>query len=1383
MIFISHSSKDQDAAAALHARLLARDYDPSQIFLDSDVDSGFAAGELWQQVLYARLKDCRALIVLCTQNWLDSKWCFAELIYAKASGKEIFPVVLEECDFRGVLDQHQAVMVHRDGDAAYERLWRALDTRHLGPRDDFGWPPKGGDGCPFPGLLSFDERYAGVYFGREPETQAVLEELRKMRANGEPRLLMITGGSGSGKSSLLKAGVLPQLTHKSSGTEWLVLPVLRYGQAASPQHTVFDQLAMNVAPSDWKTLRDTLAGPEAAKAFVDATRDLAVARGSPEATVLLPIDQFEELLAPAAGSDANAFLRFLHEVFACANGRLLAIGTLRSDHLDVYERHPHALTTPYFQPWRLGPFPRERVRDVIVKPAARAGVEVTPDLLARLERDTPTSESLPLLAFTLEKLYRRYAADRKLELQEYEDLGGMEGAIQKSADAIALAPDALEAVRLMFVKHLASVNDKDEVVRVTARWSDVPEAAKPALEKFVDDRLLVRNAGSLEVAHEALFRAWPALKMWLHGAADILRWRRDVQRDRADPKWSGLRPAQLAVARPWLRHRRSELTDEEVRWIRKGIRRERMQRAAVAAVAVIVLAFGVYAWIQKRAADRESQVALGRFLASQSVEVAANTPLNSGLALLLAIEGYRRAPSAVTALPLRSAMAVTPLPIARLRHGGEVSVVAFSPDGRLLATGEKTGRVRVWDVAARTQLATMALDRRVTNVFWRPGSERLVAVASARRELVFWDWRAKRVLDRTDLPEQSQMIPADHPDRWLLQLNAGNLMRWGSESAPLSVTTGLQPSVPAAATRSGGHLATTVVDHAWRLHRLRPLGWRLYLLDTTTGRAIAAPLVIRDGPLSAVAFRPDGRAVAVATTRGTTRVWDWQRNVVETTYKGVVPQEIVFSPDGKLVAQIGAQFGTSLRVWDVLTGRDIFSLDSKWGVGSQFTWTRFSDDGRHLIACLGDSAVRVFYVSPEQTVLPVLRFTSEATVLDMDVDRTGKLAAVGSGDGWATVWSLEPGHSARHFSGAAGPISSSDGSVVALFGPHSRVVDVGSGKTLLPLGSVQRNSVAVFSRNGQQLAWTLDDDRVAMADLQMRTTRLLPKRDTTAMRFSPDGTRLLIADRDGGLTSVANGRQNPVLQTHGDLSSLFSPDARFFAEFPDRRVYLYDVIGKKKLAEIASVAYSSNLAFSPDGKLLALNPDHMRLAIWSTESGAEWYRFPVANTVTPNAVFDPSSRHVAVANGTKIEVHDIVRKKRASTLLQTGGEIQNVAFSPDGEYLAAGSADKNVRIWRMADGAEIMAIPQEHSFLFNERTGDGGTVAFTSDGKYLMVAQGSDKGPYGRFVRLILWRPEDVLREACRRSFRKKLTEAEWQQFLPGQPYRETCGDGAVRGW
>jgi hypothetical protein len=143
MIFISHSSKDKAAALDIQQRLLGYGYDTSQLFLDCDAETGIAAGSKWEQVLYARLKDCRALIVLCSANWQESRWCFAELVFAKAMGKEIFPVLLQECSIDQVAAEHQAVFVYKEGETAYARLWDVLDSRHLGPRDDFGMATQG----------------------------------------------------------------------------------------------------------------------------------------------------------------------------------------------------------------------------------------------------------------------------------------------------------------------------------------------------------------------------------------------------------------------------------------------------------------------------------------------------------------------------------------------------------------------------------------------------------------------------------------------------------------------------------------------------------------------------------------------------------------------------------------------------------------------------------------------------------------------------------------------------------------------------------------------------------------------------------------------------------------------------------------------------------------------------------------------------------------------------------------------------------------------------------------------------------------------------------------------------------------------------------------
>jgi WD40 repeat protein len=1085
IIFISHSSKDKAAALDVQQRLLGQGYDPSQLFLDSDAEAGIRAGSKWEQVLYARLKDCRALIVLCSPNWQASRWCFAELVFAKAMGKEVFPVLLQECPVDQAVAEHQAVFVYKEGEAAYARLWDALDSRHLGPRDDFVWPPKDGDLCPFPGLPAFDERLAAVYFGREPETQTVLEALRRMRANGEPRLLMIVGGSGSGKSSLLKAGVLPRLRHKTADSEWVVLPTLRYGEQANEQRTVFDQLAVNVAESfpkgsknipDWKCLRAQLMGDDlkrAVKAVLETLQDLTLARNFPDATVLIAIDQFEELLAPAAGPMAERLLRFLKELLNCRNGQLLVIGTMRSDHLDLYEQCSDALRAPFFHPWRLGPFPPERIEEVIRKPARRAGVEITDELVERLKRDTPTAEALPLLAFTLEKLYRSYARDGKLELQEYVSLGGMEGSIQTCIERI-VPPDSLSAreavaLRLTFVKHLAQVNDKGEVVRLTARWDDLPAAAKPLLEKFVNERLLIRseNKGegrpgqrwvSVEVAHEAMFRCWNDLRGWLRTSADILRWRRDVRRDQAnDPKWTGLRPVQLAVACDWPKRRRDELTADEVEWIRRGILREKIRRGTAVAVVLVVMLLAGIAWWQRNEAinrkqeaevaktekekqrqeavaakndaerrrqdaEEQARIAESRRLATEASSALTKYPQRS---LLLAVEALRVVQSlhgvriAAAEQSLRKALALVggrPLVVSQLGISESPAIaVCISPDSRWLVTGSSWDHTtaRLWDLSAKDPAASPVVLRghqgAVGAVCISPDNHGLVT-GSRDRTARLWNLSAKD-------PAASPVVLRGHqgevsavcisPDNhWLVTGSADGMVRLWDLSAkdPAAspvVLGGHQGAVRAVAISPDNHwLVTGSEDTTARL-------WDLSAKDPA-----ASPVVLggHKGEVSAVCISPNNRWLVTGSWDGTARLWDLSAKnpatspVVLGGHKGAV-SAVCISPNNRWL--VTGSWDRTAQLWDLGAKDPTASRVVLGGHEGALVAVAISPDSHWLVTGSEDNTAPLWDLSAKDPAAsPVVLRGHQGAVRAVRISPDNRWLVTDSGDKTARLWDL-----------------------------------------------------------------------------------------------------------------------------------------------------------------------------------------------------------------------------------------------------------------------------------------------------------------------------------------------------------------------------------------
>jgi len=536
---------------------------------------------------------------------------------------------------------------------------------------------------------------------------------------------------------------------------------------------------------------------------------------------------------------------------------------MRSDHLDIYEKSSDALQAPFFQPWRLGPFPSERIEEVIRKPASRAHVEVTDELLEGLRRDTPNVEALPLLAFTLEKLYRGYASDGKLGLQEYVALGGMEGSIQTCIERIAprdsLSKSDAAALRLSFVKHLAQANDKGEVVRLRARWGELPAASKPILEKFVNERLLIRSENkdedkserrsvSIEVAHEAMFRCWSDLKEWLRTSADILRWRRDVRRDRAnDPKWAGLRPAQLAVARDWPKRRRDELTAEEVDWINRGILWERIRRAIAATLVLVVTLLAGIAWWQRNEAIKQRQEAVGakndaeeqariaesRLLAAESSSALAEYPQRS---LLLAVEAANVGESvhgvrvAAAEQSLREALAFVggrPLAISR----SPTSSARFSSDNRLLVTDNEDGTARLWDLSAKDPAANPVVLRGYE------GDVQAVTISPDNHWLVTGNW------DNTGrLWDLSAKDPAANP-----------VVLRGHEGAVNAIA--ISP------------------DNHWLMTGSKDKTARLW--DLTAKDPAASPVVLRshEGEVTVVRFSQDNHWVVTASADKTARLW------------------------------------------------------------------------------------------------------------------------------------------------------------------------------------------------------------------------------------------------------------------------------------------------------------------------------------------------------------------------------------------------------------------------------------------------------------------------------------------------------------------------------
>lgn len=561
-IFISHSSKDNAATAQLR-KWLEEDGHRS-VFLDFDPEVGIPPGTEWEKELYRQLRTCRAVIVVCSEHSMASKWCFVEITHAKALGKDIIPVKVAECKIDSVLTSRQVFDLTTNPATGRDELRRGLKALGVDASDSFDWD---GSRPPYPGFLSFQEEDAAIFFGRAAEIQQGLELLNRLRQFGGSRIVGVLGPSGSGKSSLVRAGLLPRL--RCDADRWVIIDPFR------PQGRPIGEFAIVLGKAfkrygqdhDWKTLRtqlQTSAGADGSQgdALNQFAREIQIAAGKPEAKVLIVIDQTEEILIDPKNDESNCFLASLHDALEADDSPLMVLFTLRSDFLGSFQTHAVASALT-FEDLRVEQMSVSGLLQVIEGPASRAGLELEPGLSQELVNDTRTNDAMPLLAFTLRELYERYGDDDLLTVKEYrEDLGGITKSVARAADAVFSAKPLSDDQRIELRHALISmvqINDQRQYTRRTIDWGQVPVGIQEVLERFVKARLLVsridetdQTKGVLEVAHEALFSSWSILKKWIDDdfstlliLAELRRaaqdWVKAEESDRSSFLWRGLR--------------------------------------------------------------------------------------------------------------------------------------------------------------------------------------------------------------------------------------------------------------------------------------------------------------------------------------------------------------------------------------------------------------------------------------------------------------------------------------------------------------------------------------------------------------------------------------------------------------------------------------------------------------------------------------------------------------------------------------------------------------------------------------------------------------------------------------------------------------------------
>jgi hypothetical protein len=573
------------------------------LFVDADAERGIAAGARWEAELYRQLRRADAVLFIGTEHSIESPWCFAELAMARSLGKPIVPVSFLADAKHPLLEDIQQVVVATDEDL--ERVERGLRSLRIDLQPSLAWD---GQRSPFPGLLAFGERDAGVFFGRRTEIERIMGLLQSSRRRHSGRLLAVVGPSGSGKSSLVHAGVLPRLGQ--TRRDWIVPPPLRPGKRPLRQLALAFETAFRRVGDDRPLEAIERASETGADGIVELAEDLcraAVEQDDP--AVLIVVDQAEELLTLAGTREGEELLAALHTATR-GPGPLWCLLTFRSEflsHLLQWEGGARLFDDQVL----VGPLERERLPEVIERPAALAGIELEAGLVARMVEDTGGGDALPLLGFTLSELYRRATPGQVITNDDYDDLGGVLGALESAANLEhrRLREAGLGALVMPTLTRLVTLGAEGLPTRRRVPLRGLERRERQVIDGFVDARLVVTRdhdgEAVAEVAHEALLRQWTPLKDAIDRSRSDLTVRAEIERAALDWERSsysdeylltGLRLARarrLSGAEGSVTFRRLIATSQE-REQRSQERAAKRRRWTLIAAAVAVMGLTVF---------------------------------------------------------------------------------------------------------------------------------------------------------------------------------------------------------------------------------------------------------------------------------------------------------------------------------------------------------------------------------------------------------------------------------------------------------------------------------------------------------------------------------------------------------------------------------------------------------------------------------------------------------------------------------------------------------------------------------------------------------------------------------------------------------------------